>query len=527
MITRTFLSKCNTISNNSKENFGLNPICFLNYGGHISRALIYFDTKKLAECVSNGTYKDRKKLRHILRMTNCGSIDVKKFFEPDEARKYLSQRHRATSFDIIAFKVPKMWDAGVGFDDSTDTWMLGYKSVSKDGSTWENSKSGVKWSEPLDISDYPECEVTWEEKEVITKDKDGKDKIIRIRTRGTSCSASTYSGVCNGIYSSDFLWDEYNKWYRDENGKLVVPNDCVVISRQHFDYGNENLELDITDYVNSILFDGARNYGLCLAFSPKLEETETSEDNYITFFTNNTNTFFAPYLETRYNCEINDDRYKFYLGKKNRLYFYAVVNGEFVELDELPTCSINGEISEVFSDSKGIYYTEVKLPKNAKEKAIMNDVWGNIKLDGEELEDVEMEFVTLPYKSYFNFGEDIEDSINLSPVISGVNDDQKLNQGEKRELTVTFRVPYASSEYELVDKCYYRIYAKDGQREIDAIDWDMISVLGKKNLFSINTSELLPQEYYIDIKAIIGRQTLMFKNELRFTIVSNTTNLKK
>lgn len=486
MITRTFLSKCNTISNNSKENFGLNPICFLNYGNHISRALVYFDTKILSEKVNDGTYKNKEKLRHILKMTNCGSIDVKKFFEPDEARKYLSQKHRASSFDIIAFKVPKAWDAGVGFDDSTDTWMLGYKSVSKDGSTWENSMSGVSWKEPV------------------------------------SGSNLTY-----GIYSPDFLWDEYNKWYVNESGKTVPPEDCVVIARQHFDYGNENLELDITDYVNSILFNGEKNYGICLAFSPRLEEMETMEDNYISFFTNNTNTFFAPYLETIYNCEINDDRYKFYLGKKNRLYFYAVVNGEFVELDELPTCSINGEISEVFSDSKGIYYTEVKLPKNAKEKAIMNDVWGNIKLDGEEMEDVEMEFVTLPYKSYFNFGEDIEDSINLSPVISGINDDQKLNQGEKRELTITFRVPYASSEYELVDKCYYRIYTKDGSREIDAIDWDMISVLGKKNLFSINTSELLPQEYYIDIKAIIGRQTLMFKNELRFTIVSNTTNLKK
>lgn len=485
MVTRTFLSKCNTISNGSKENFGLNPICSLNYGSHISRVLIYFDIDNLMEMVNDKTYKIREKLHHHIKMTNCGTVDIKKFFEKSDAQKFLSEKRRASSFDVIAFKIPKVWDAGNGFDNSTDFWFLGYNSASQDGSTWEKSMNGVTWAEPI-----------------------------------------SGSNLTNGIYSSDFLWKEYNKWYRDEEGNIVIPKDCVVIGRQHFDYGNENLDIDITEYVNSILFDGEINYGICLAFSPKLEEQESTEDSYINFFTNNTNTFFAPYVETRYDSVINDDRYKFYLGKKNRLYFYALVNGKFTELDETPICTINGEISEVFSDTKGIYYSEVKVSKNAKERAILSDTWTNLKLDGEELDDVELDFVTLPYRNRFNFGETIEDEIKLNPVISGINDDQKLSQGDIREIIVTFRVPYTSSDYELVDESYYRIYVKDGAREIDVIDWDPINTLGKHNSFTINSNELIPQDYYVDIKAVIGRQTLIFKNKLHFKIVDNITDLK-
>ena len=486
MITRTFLSKCNTITNASKENFGLNPICSLSYGGHISRVLIYFDVEELHKKVDDGTYKNREKLRHVLKMTNCGTVDYDNFFTKDKAADILSQKHRASSFDVIAFKVPKIWDAGNGFDKSTDTWFVGYRSSSKNGSTWENSMTGMPWKE-----------------------------------------SGSGSNVTSGIYSSDFLWEEYNKWYKNENGEIVPPEGCIVISRQHFDYGNENLEMDITDFVNSILFEGEKNYGLCLAFSPKLEETVLVEEHYIHFFTNNTNTFFVPYVESRYNCKINDDRYKFYLGRKNRLYFYAIIGGIFTELDEMPTCSINGVNYEVFNESKGIYYVEVKLPKNAKERVIMTDVWSNLKLDGEDIDDVEMDFVTLPYKGVFNFGEDISTDVKLNPIISGINDDQKLNQGDIREISVAFRVPYTSSDYELLDSSYYRIYVKDGTREIDVVDWDEISTIGKHNSFMINTSELIPQSYYVDIKANIGRQVLMFKNVLHFTVVDNVSELKK
>lgn len=470
MITRTFITKANTIADFSKENFGLNPICSLTYGAGVSRILLYFDEKALSEKVSDGTYKNANRLTHRLKMFNCGSVDSRKFFETGDAIKYMSNKHRAASFDVIAFKVPQPWDAGTGFDNSTDVWFVGYKSVSEDGSTWEKSMNGIYWDTP-------------------------------------------------GIYSSSALTDEYNKWGDGEPS--------VVIGRQHFDYGNENLDIDITDFVNDIISGKEKNYGICLAFSPLTEETRTDGEKYINFFTNNTNTFFQPYIESRYEADVNDARYKFFIGKKNRLFFYSIINGEFVDLDTLPTCEINGQEYPVSSDTKGIYYTEVKLPRTTKENTIFYDTWGNLVLDGEQLENVEMEFVALSPNKYYNFGGAIEDNEKLSPIIAGINDDQKLSQGDIRELIVYFRKPYSSSEYDLVDESYYRIYVKDGSREIDVIDWDKIDSVGRHNSFVLNTAELIPQDYYVDIKAKLGRETLIFKNKLHFRIVDNTTELKK
>lgn len=483
MITRTFVDKTNTIISNSKENFGLNPVCSLCYGNYISRILVYFDVEKIAGKVEDGTFKNTSGLTHHLKMTNCGSVDAKKFFEKDEIANFYSQKRRASSFDIIAFKVPQVWDAGDGFDNSTDTWFLGYKSVSTNGSTWEQSMNGVKWQE------------------IISKDDSG----------------GTIINDTPGIYTSDFLWTEYEKWGRGE--------ESIVIGRQHFDYGNENLDIDITNYINDVLA-GSKNYGICLAFSPKLEETPSAVEQYINFFSPHTNTFFAPYVETKYGVEINDDRYKFFAGKTNRLYFYSIIGEEFTELDETPICTIDGEEYPVYSDTKGIYYTEVKLP-STKTKSLKYDEWSNLILNGEEIEPVELSFEIHPSQGFFNFGEEIKEGTVVSPALFGINDDQKLNQGDKREITVSFRVPYNSSEYELLDNSFYRIYVKDGKREIDVIDWEPIMTLGAKNLFYLDTTELLPQDYYIDIKTISGRQTLIHKNCLHFRVVDNATEMKR
>ena len=481
MITRTFVDKTNTIISTSKENFGLNPICSLNYGKRISRILVYFDEKSLKDKVSDGTFKNPEKLSHHLKMTNCGTVDIKKFMERDEMQEYLSSKRRASSFDIIAFKVPQAWDAGDGFDNSTDTWFLGYKSVSKNGSTWEQSMNGVKWREAF------------------------------LESGETS----------NGIYTSDFLWDEYEKWGRGE--------ESIVIGRQHFDYGNENLDIDITDFVNDILFSSGdtKNYGICLAFSPKLELSDTNEEQYINFFSPHTNTFFQPFVETRYNIEINDDRYKFYAGKENKLYFYSIVDNNFVELDELPTCEIDGVKCPVFSDSKGIYYTTYKVPKNERKNTIKYDVWDNLKLNGESLEPVELQFVVLSSNTIFNLGDNIEKPHEINPVISGINDDQKLNQGDVRMITVIYRIPYTTSDYEIINESFYRIYVKNGKQEIDVINWEPISTLGRFNSFILNTNELLPQDYYVDIKVHQGRETIIFKNKLHFRVVDNITEIKR
>ncbi len=67
----------------------------------------------------------------------------------------------------------------------------------------------------------------------------------------------------------------YSNWYNPQNGISWSGGNGVysgspsgiTVGTQHFDKGNENIEIDVTDYVNGLL-TGDTNNGLGLAFAP-------------------------------------------------------------------------------------------------------------------------------------------------------------------------------------------------------------------------------------------------------------------
>ena len=381
-----------------------------------------------------------------------------------------------TRLSLIRF----LSSANARFDNSDDFWFIGKNAVSQHGANWLYAYDGKEW--------------------------------------GTEIDESGHTIPVEGVLSVETIEEEYEKYSKGEKS--------LIIGRQHFDRGNENLEIDITDFVDSVLGGEYKNFGIGLVFSPALEESLPKKTQYVGFFTNNTNTFFQPVVESRMNGGINDNRYNCYIGKTNRLYFYSILGGVPTDLDEVPTCDVDGENSPVFRQNVGVYYTEVKYIDKSQANTIHYDVWSNLKYDGESLEDVEMEFVVLPKERFFSLGEMGGESDNLEPSISGINDHEKVFQGDERTLRVVFRKKY-SSEYNLVGNCYYRIYVKDGKREITIVDWDNIDTCGKYNTFKINSAEYLPAEYHVDIKAKIGNDVRIFKDKLVYTIVDNITNIKR
>lgn len=474
MIKRTFLDKSTTIIKDTTNNYGLHPISMLNYGNLLSRFIVHFNIDELREKVEDKTFIDTSKLKHILKMKNCGSINPEKHKEKLTSADINGIKERATSFTVIAFELPQEFDEGIGFDNANDFWLVGKSAESTDGCTWYNATNEETWGE-------------------------------------------------EGIYSTETLIKEYDNF---KNGK-----NSIIIAEQHFDHGNENLELDLTNYVNNLISNsGATNNGICIAFSPYTEVLKPRYTQYVGFFNNKTNTIYHPVLETTYNCDIQDDRYTFVLNKNNKLYLFSLIDGKLENLDELPTCTISdggesGTTSEVTQESKGVYSTELKLSSKEYHKdMILYDIWSNIKYNGEEIDDVEMEFVTHPSKLHFGIGENHAFPKQVNPIIVGMNDNEKINRGEIRQIKVFFKIPYTQNEFKLVDNCWYRLYVKDGDREVDIINWDKILKISHNNLFVINTNELVPTEYHLDIKAEVGEDIRIFKDELTFKIISNITD---
>ena len=83
MVTKTYLSKSNTIIKGTDDNFGLNPISFISYGNILSRIILWFDIEKLPPrketCIDGIRVTFKKKeipeaLRYLKKIKDLGYI---------------------------------------------------------------------------------------------------------------------------------------------------------------------------------------------------------------------------------------------------------------------------------------------------------------------------------------------------------------------------------------------------------------------------------------------------------------------
>ena len=498
MKIHTFLDKCCTIVKGSKANLGLNPVAELNMGLQTTRALVHFNTDHLKELVDDKVIADTGKTKHVLKLTNCSSVNVNDNRKVYAGVSGIEGKIRASSVDVILFVLPKDFDEGKGFDYEDTFWFSGRKFESFRGCNWFNGETNKPW-----------CNDEAEEGKL---------------------------GYGPGVYTDNYLYEQYKKYLSGEGSD-------IIIASQHFDYGAENFEMDITEYVNDVISGKRNNHGLGVAFSPDYEQYDYLNERkdivangfkeclsrgvvpqyYIGFFTNHTNLFFEPYLETTYSEYINDDRQKFFKGKDNRLYLYCNANGEPTNLDELPTCTIEGTEYPVTQATKGVYYATVRL-NDAEDDSILTDVWSNIKLNGEELENVEMEFTVHKRSTFFTIGNNIGERRDLVPYISGINDAEKIRIGDVRRVDVDFRIPYTTNQKAIFDSAEYRIYVKDANREVDVYDYQPMECAFLQNFFVIDTSEMVPGEYFVDIKVKTGLNVKFYREITRFTVASNVTD---
>lgn len=460
MNRKTYLDKTNTIIYNSTYNTSQNPVCELYYGNGYTRILLHFNTDDLTSKINDGTFTDISKLKHILRMKNFWgfqSINDVHLFNSGK----IGIKERTSSFDLYLVKIPEgeLWDSGVGNDFSKDGFVTGNHVVSENGSNWFNSKTDVEWN-----------------------------------TKGV------YTGITSG--------------------------NSNIVSTQHFDIGNEDIEFDITNEVNSIISGNTINNGFLICFDESLEQLSTKYTQYVGFASSTTTTFFKPYLETIYNNEIVDDRNNFYLNKVNRLYFYSNIGGDLRNLDANPVCTIFDSENNVISGpitatatTKGVYYVETTI-SNVEPETMFYDTWSNIIYNNNSFPNVELEFTTKKYSDYFSFGNNEPEKVKYIPSIYGINHGEKINRGNIRKVFVNPRVEYTTNTIDYITGIQYRLYVKETNKEITVIDYEPINRTPSSNYFTIYTEDLIPNEYFVDIKISRYDEEIIHKEKLKFEIIN-------
>lgn len=471
-IIRTYFDKNNTILSGIRRdvNTGRNPVAELFYGDLTSRFIFYVDLEPIRALITEKSVNVSSIVRHTLKMKNSSNFDVMPYRDYRNQIQFGDKTH-ATSFDLELKPITEFWDEGIGYDADRYANYSDENPYLKGASNWVN------------------------------------------RTK-------------------EHLW---------EVAGAVSTN--VTISMQHFDKGSEDLELDITDFINGILMNTGTttgdtfntgstfntgtttgdtiNYmGFCLKFTDYFESLPDPR-RYVSFFSRHTHTFFEPFIETEYNDIVKDDRRSIILDKTCNLVFYVYNNGNLFNLDNIPRCSIKAIPFPVTQISKGIYNAEILLPSGIFSDYVMyHDTWSDIVINGVEQPIKILDITPKPSSHQFQLGTGTIEPVHYGVSVSGIKRDETVTQGENRKVIINLRKPHTISEVEVTDNIYYRLYVKQGINQITVIDWTEANRSFDSNYFYVDTSWLVPQQYFMDIKTIMREETHLYNEELKFSVVS-------
>jgi len=307
----------------------------------------------------------------------------------------------------------------------------------------------------------------------------------------------------------------------------IYSDSPTIVDTIHFDNGNEDIHVDITDYVNGIL-NGDTNHGLGLAFAVLYQDIESEIDQSVAFFTKYTQTFFEPYVESFFDDRINDDRLNFVENTEQNLYLYVTKGTNFYDLDDDPIVDILNSSGSVISGlsnitatkiKKGIYKISFGLDGVICDgKRFYFDKWKNLSIDGVSISDVTQRFIPKPLTSLYTIGDNPKDLDRYAIQFFGVKQNEKIIRGEYRKIVITFKSINEPLPV-LFDEVFYRIYIKEGKTNVIVHDWTQLDVTNE-NSFTLDTSIYIPREYYIEIKGKTHSEEIFYENEIKFEIVS-------
>jgi hypothetical protein len=493
----SYFNKNNTLIANSETNTGRNPVIELSYGATDylipaygpTRLIFNLNLQPLIDKVNDDIIfsGSLSSVTHTLVLKNSASFD-----ESLLNGKMPNQKRRASSFDLVLFRIPRTsgttgnvqyWDEGVGYD---------YTDYSKN----LNSGSGGK---------YP----------TVIRDDNSFAK-----TPSNWFNAQTISGWTeSGIYNS-------------KNEGNVNYSGLTIIDTQHFEFGNEDVSFNMTNEINAILSGSNTSYsGWGIAYPPSYENATGLTESYsVGFFSRHTQTFYEPYLLTTYDDLIKDDRNNFVKNRINKLYLYVTDEDSYSNLDNNPIVNIFDNDGNVVTGctnlstkliTKGVY--EVSVPNvfsGYTAPMVFTDVWSGMTLNGITLPNVENEFVLYDMNNRIKTGTKTTESETYNFDFYNIMQGEKILNTDVRKIGVIIKKAYSTSELLTNIKGFYRVYVKEGETQVQVQDWTELNRTPNEYYFNFDTRDKIPNKYFVDLKVQIAGEITTYKKQLHFFIVN-------
>jgi len=311
-----------------------------------------------------------------------------------------------------------------------------------------------------------------------------------------------------------------------------------IIGSQNFNKGNENIEIDITDYVNQKLlgtgytgtsaFTG-NSFGLGVKFIDELEDLETELKQAVAFHTKYTNTWFEPYIETIIDDVITDDRNYFYQDKNNELYLYVNFGGfakdiivnevNIYDNNDVLVTTISGD--SIINVCKGVYKIVLNISSEEYPDAVLfRDEW-SININGRETT-FSGEFYLISSEIYYAINQ--TNTINFDNYhfnFWGINERENVRAGNVKKIKLSIKELYPNQNNFIPLDVEYRLYTTIGSKyEIDIIPFTSVNRTNSGYEFDLDTSWLVPQDYHLQLRMKNGNY-FETKQSVSFTIVSD------
>lgn len=468
----SYFKKNDTLIKSNLTNNSQNPVTEIAYGNNtkeVSRFIFDVNLDSLRQRIADGSINPNRIVGHVLHMTN--TIE----YAPQYIgrKNYSLNTERASSFTLDFFNINQDWEEGNGYTITFSNKQDLFTGLPLP----ENAEGAANW------------------------------------TARTSASGWTVAGA-------------------------YISGVSQIIGSQAFEVGNESIDLDVTDYINQRLFGTGYtgttaytgdSYGIGIKFPHNIEAIEIPYRETVCFHAKNTNTFYEPFIETIIADEITDDRNYFYLDKDNDLYLYVNI-GNFpqnITVNKVDIYDYQDKLidtltgSSIVNVAKGIYKITLNLSSQLYPDAVLfRDVW-SLTVNSRSTE-FDGEFYLISQKKYYTFN--LSNQIDLRNYFFyfwGINEKENIISGGIRKVRLTIKELYPNQNNFLPLEIEYRLYTTVGSNyEIDVIPFTPANRTSNGYEFDLDTSWLIPQDYYLQIRLKNGNY-YENKQTLSFTIVND------